>query len=1123
MKNINKLFACLGITVACLAGISQSAHAAIAGHVQFVSGDVQITNAAGQTRPAQKGDAISEGDTLLSAPSSSAQIKMQDGGLVAVRPDTRLKFDQFVFAGKQDGNEKSFFSLFKGGFRAITGLIGQVNKQNYKITTPAATIGIRGTDHESFVVAPDSPLAQVAPTGAYSKVNVGETYMATEKGVIFVQPNQMGFAGGMNQMPQLQPLNTNIFTVAAAPTVEAKVEKKEEKKEGGESKPDQQAANGEKAETSEKSDDTAPVRESAVVDATPPAAGTIPAATTPVMAAGATNVAIFVPVVEAVPIVLAVDGQTINLTNQTITTTGGIPVAITGNNPAYAAQNGYGFEALVVDALGSWINPWDSNLPATSYMLDTANNLLEVLGGINPGKVAGGVAKDTYKAADNSVYLGRWQGGTYTDSLTQIPVAMGATSMQWVLSANPPAGYVQTLAGTTSYSLTAATHPTDKLGNVGTLTAATLSADFTTQLVNINLALAFSTADPNFISTHNKAFTVTTPSGISIAGETIGGLGTVACTGANCSTGYTADIWARFAANAADKVAIPYNIVGATDLVQGVAMVTAATAPAVTAPAGTVAAYVQTDVAAAFVTAGSAYSPAFLEINSGILAPADINNTLPNPSFTDRNAGKDPGSYVTYTLSGTTTVGEAATTITSTGIQFGRYNSTQSTKLAVGTTNCCTAGTYQSPGPVFSHWITGPAVNLVYLPEVLLTTNAAYTYVGGTTPTVTSVSTPPVASLSAASLTVDFVQQLVAFNLALSNGWTASTTGTPLDFTYWSNAKTGFRATTLGYPGWGVLTASNGAAAIIGDVTGQLTGSGLNGALLSYHLRDAITEITGVAAFTGTAQTAPSYRLAGLSAADPNPPATQFPGGAYPAGGVVPIPVMLGGYNNSASVTMDGAGNLTGFRGDGVYNNQLYNVSKGAATATSLGTDPVSGISWGRWDNASFTHTNAVTTATGIVNTGSAHWIASPVLTGPVTLPVTGTFNYVLAGGTAPTDSLGGIGTLNSASLSANFSAQTVTVGLNVTTPNAGNLIASAANLPIQQKSFFEAATLGSVNGGVPGSMTVTCGTGCAGTPQGHLGGVFAGPGGLGTALLYGFSAGISNTTIVNGVAAFHR
>ena len=145
MNNINKLLACMVVSVICLPGMTQSACAAVAGHVQFVSGDVQITNSAGQTHQAQKGEAISEGDTVTSAPTASAQIKMQDGGFVAVRADTKLKFDQFVFRGKQDGSERSFFSLFKGGFRAVTGLIGQVNKQNYKITTPAATIGIRAT------------------------------------------------------------------------------------------------------------------------------------------------------------------------------------------------------------------------------------------------------------------------------------------------------------------------------------------------------------------------------------------------------------------------------------------------------------------------------------------------------------------------------------------------------------------------------------------------------------------------------------------------------------------------------------------------------------------------------------------------------------------------------------------------------------------------------------------------------------------------------------------------------------------------------------------------------------------------------------------------------------------
>jgi hypothetical protein len=150
---------------------------------------------------------------------------MLDGCFVAIRPNTQMKFDQFVFNGKQDGSERSFFSLLKGGFRAVTGLIGSRNKRNYRIKTPSATIGIRGTDHESYVVPPLGPVGGPAggppagpQPGTYSKVNVGETTLTTNLGTINVLPNQMGFSSGLNALPVLAPINTNIFTVAAAPS-----------------------------------------------------------------------------------------------------------------------------------------------------------------------------------------------------------------------------------------------------------------------------------------------------------------------------------------------------------------------------------------------------------------------------------------------------------------------------------------------------------------------------------------------------------------------------------------------------------------------------------------------------------------------------------------------------------------------------------------------------------------------------------------------------------------------------------------------------------------------------------------------------------------------------------------
>lgn len=1141
----NKFLACLGLSVACFTAAS-SAYAAVAGHVQFVNGEVQITTPAGQTRMVQKGDAINEGDTLTSAQKASAQIKMQDGGFVAVRPDTQLKFDQFVFAGKEDGSEKSFFSLFKGGFRAVTGLIGRVNKQNYKITTPAATIGIRGTDHETFIITLGSPLAQVAPTGAYNKVNTGETSMTTDKGTIFVQPNQMGFAGGMNQMPQVQPINTKVFTVAEAATPEAKAEKKEKKEEKTEAKQEEKAAKGDKEEGKKEEGKTetaaeggaageeAPIREAAVVDAAAPSTGGAPAATTSTVTTTATMSIIAPPTGSQAltTTTFTAGGTTLNLAAGTATTAGGqtiiptvtLPTAAECTvNPALAncstilvppAAGTYAYEVVATGGTaGAYtaVNPFGGNLAATSYLFDATNNLARVnWAGGGADYFTGGTAMDTWKSADGSIYLGRWLGGNLTmvDSIgTVSSTALGAGSAHWIVSLQTPLNYAQTLGGTATYTLAAATAPTDALGNAGTLlNTSTVTANFTTQLVNMALNIQFT-------GVQTKSFAVTTPSGIPVIGELIWGTGTVACSGANCAGGYSADLWARFSGATASNVALAYHIIGGTtDLIQGAAAFSTATAP--TTPVAT-AAYAQTDLAGAFVTNSSNYLSSYFQINTLIATPADMNNALPNPSYTDRYAGKDTASYVTYTLNGTTGVGQATTTLAN-GIKFGRYDSTSAQQLVVGNTNCCTAGTTSSNTAVYSHWAIGPAVNPIYLPEVLLGT-ATYTLAGNTTPTVTTVSTPPTVTLSSASLSVNFTQQLVTFNLALSVGgspWTASATGAPLQMMYWNGAKTGFRAATTARQDWAPLTVTGATG---GDVVGQLTGNGLDGAVLSYILNSSSSfQVSGVAAFTGAAQnTATSYRIAALSNID------TIPAGQTNAGTIAPGE--RGGYNNSTSVTFDGAGNATQFNADKPFSNGSANtINIGTATPVGRGTDPISGISWGRWQGGNLAITDlATSTVTNPANTNS-HWIVGPTMTGPVDLPLSGTFNYVLAGGTAPTDSLGGVGTLNSASLTANFTAQTVSVGLNVTTPNAGNLVASGANIPIEQKSFFNAGTANAPSGGANiGSLTVTCPAGC-GTAvlSGHLGGVFVGAGGIGAGVAYGMQ---KDAVIVNGVAAFHR
>ncbi len=176
------------------ASFTHYAEAAVAGHFQFVAGDVRVIAADGKVRFARKGAEVSEGESISTNATSSAQIRMVDEGLIVVRPDTRLKVTTFVFNGKADGTERSLFSLVKGGFRAITGIIGRVNKEHYKIETPTATIGIRGTDHEpTFIPNPPRGKVAIAEPGTYDKVNSGAAVLSTANGMVVINPNQAGF------------------------------------------------------------------------------------------------------------------------------------------------------------------------------------------------------------------------------------------------------------------------------------------------------------------------------------------------------------------------------------------------------------------------------------------------------------------------------------------------------------------------------------------------------------------------------------------------------------------------------------------------------------------------------------------------------------------------------------------------------------------------------------------------------------------------------------------------------------------------------------------------------------------------------------------------------------------
>jgi hypothetical protein len=122
------------------------AMAAPAAHVEFATGNVSAISATGQTRLLAKGYEIESGETI-NTHEGRVQLRFTDGAFVSLQPQTLYRIDEYRFDGKNDGSERGFFSLLKGGLRTITGLVGRTHKRNYQVNTTVATIGIRGTEY----------------------------------------------------------------------------------------------------------------------------------------------------------------------------------------------------------------------------------------------------------------------------------------------------------------------------------------------------------------------------------------------------------------------------------------------------------------------------------------------------------------------------------------------------------------------------------------------------------------------------------------------------------------------------------------------------------------------------------------------------------------------------------------------------------------------------------------------------------------------------------------------------------------------------------------------------------------------------------------------------------------
>lgn len=137
------------------AGVDLSA----AAQVLRADGETALLRGASISTPVRIDVPIRSGDRIRTGATGRVQLRFADGALMSIAPDSDFRVEDFAFDARR---QRSFHQLIHGSVRVLSGHIGKREHSDFRLRTPTATIGIRGTE---FVVEETACPAAGCPEG----------------------------------------------------------------------------------------------------------------------------------------------------------------------------------------------------------------------------------------------------------------------------------------------------------------------------------------------------------------------------------------------------------------------------------------------------------------------------------------------------------------------------------------------------------------------------------------------------------------------------------------------------------------------------------------------------------------------------------------------------------------------------------------------------------------------------------------------------------------------------------------------------------------------------------------------------------------------------------------------
>ncbi|MDP2226805.1 MAG: FecR domain-containing protein [Moraxellaceae bacterium] len=98
----------------------------------------------GKKRDVSIGDPVFEGDAIRTSRNGTLGVVFVDGAVMSIGSGSKVTLEQFLF--EPDTKNVGFTAVVAAGNMSfISGAIGRISPDSVRITTPTATLGLRGT------------------------------------------------------------------------------------------------------------------------------------------------------------------------------------------------------------------------------------------------------------------------------------------------------------------------------------------------------------------------------------------------------------------------------------------------------------------------------------------------------------------------------------------------------------------------------------------------------------------------------------------------------------------------------------------------------------------------------------------------------------------------------------------------------------------------------------------------------------------------------------------------------------------------------------------------------------------------------------------------------------------